>query len=205
MRGMVVVMKLSNKNNNMKTYLLKYPLIVCVLFGLVMLDSPTMAQTSPPTAPDDKTDSTVTPDQARQWLKEKLEAFGGDTLTDDASSLKATITYKNVSFEGDILSLTVAIVNSNGNSRSFNEKLNIAAIRQGSFKYLADDRSWDKGTTYDPVVVYKIQWSSAGTESPVSTETNESFYSIKIKDEAIAKRVVNALNFLSAQVKPQPF
>jgi hypothetical protein len=50
-----------------------------------------------------------------------------------------------------------------------------------------------------------MQWSAAGTESPISTENNESFYSIKIKDEAIAKRVVNALNFLSAQAKPQPF
>ena len=144
--------------------------------------------------------SRITPDKTKKWLTEQIESYGGDTFTDHASELQATITYQDASFVGDSLSLVVLTQGSNGRSQTTKENINIAEIQPHSFSYVTTDRSWDQGATYDPVVVYKIQWSGIGSDIPITTtENDEDFYPLKIKNEEIAKRVVEALNYLSTQ------
>jgi len=143
-------------------------------------------------------------EDTKKWLKDKIEAFGGDSYTDVPTGMYAKIAYRNIYFDGDVLIVEVAIDNMNGGAKNV-EKIDLSAIRKDSFRFITDDRSWDKRTTYENVVTYKLGWSSSGRESPTSTVNGGTFQSIKIKNKDMAQRIVDALNFLTENSKPEPF
>lgn len=151
-------------------------------------------------------DNSISTGDAKQWLTQKIEAFGGDVCTWYTDNLTIEESYHYVSFDGDILSIMVQLKYSNGNYQSYTEKINIAAVKPGSFTYNRTDTSSMTSFTEDPSVFYVIHFEGSG-EEPVKYSDNPSFqnFQFEIKNEQIAKRIVNALNFLTKNTKAEPF
>jgi hypothetical protein len=156
--------------------------------------------------------SDVTPEEARSWLKQAIESFGGGSVTSFANPLHSTdvttiTSYQDVSFERDILSIYVH-QSVNEDSQYYTLKINLSAVMPESFWYrqapecsMKDLFATEPKTYYD--IVFASKWKQQAIYSPDNVDVKT--FNIEIKDEQNAKRIVKALNFLTKQTKAEPF
>lgn len=152
--------------------------------------------------------SSTSSEETKEWLKQKIEAFGGYKMTHVSDGGTLTYCYKNVLFDGDVLSFLVTRETESGGYYSFTEKINLAAIKPNSFAIETKDNNYMKSVfLIDPVVEYDIHFEPLNEEKPNYTQDNpqEAPFQFCIKDAPMAKRIVNALNYLCQQTKMEPF